>query len=79
MTTPLAKPVTRKTSTPYRGRPLIVALYPGDIIGLRQLRTRKEYRLPLAWIYEMAVKAEVARSKAERAKKKRKKKEEDKP
>ena len=69
MTTALEKPVARKTSAPHRGRQMIVTLYPGDVIGVRHLRTRKEYQLPLAWIFDMAVKAEVNRQRAERAKK----------
>jgi hypothetical protein len=69
MTTALSKPIARKTATPHRGRQLIVTLYPGDVIGVRQLRTRKEYTVPLSWVYDMGVKAEVNRQRAERAKK----------
>lgn len=65
--TPLLKPVTRMGSVPCYGRPLVVTIYPGDIIGVRQARTRTEYSVPLSWVYSMAVKAEVARKKAEKA------------
>lgn len=54
--TPLLKPVTRMGSVPCYGRPLV-----------RQARTRTEYSVPLSWVYSMAVKAEVARKKAEKA------------
>lgn len=36
--TPLSKPVTRLGSVPSYGRPLVVTLYPGDVIGVRQAR-----------------------------------------
>lgn len=65
--TPLSKPVTRMGSVPCYGRPLVVTIYPGDIIGVRQARTRTEYTVPLSWVYSMAVKAEVARKKAEKS------------
>jgi hypothetical protein len=65
--TPLSKPVTRMGSVPCYGRPLVVTIYPGDIIGVRQARTRTEYTVPLSWVYSMAVRAEVARKKAEKA------------
>jgi hypothetical protein len=70
--TPLERPIARRTAGLHRGRQLVVTLYPGDIIGVRHLRMRKEYTLPLAAVYDMAVKAEVARARAERAAKKRK-------
>jgi hypothetical protein len=34
---------------------------------VRQSGTRKEYTIPLSWVYSMAVKAEVARKRAEKA------------
>ena len=67
MTTALERPVSRKTAAPHRGRQLIVTLYPGDVIGVRHLRRRKEYQIPLAWVYDTAVKAEVLRQRAEKA------------
>lgn len=71
MPTHLQRPVTRQTEGRHRGRPLVVTLYPGDIIGVRQARTRTEYTIPLAWVYDAAVKAEVTRQRAEKAKRKR--------
>lgn len=72
MATSLNRPVVRKTTTPHRGRRMVITLYPGDVVGVRHERARKEYQIPLAWVYDMAVKAEVQRQKAERAKKKKK-------
>lgn len=65
--TPLNKAVNRMGCVPYRGRRLVVTLYPGDVVALRQERTRKEYSVPMSWIYEMAVKHEVRQAKAEKA------------
>lgn len=65
--TPLLKPVKRRGCMPVMGRTLAVTLYPGDVIGVRQSGTRKEYTLPLSWVYSLAVKTEVVRAKAERA------------
>jgi hypothetical protein len=65
--TPLAKRVQRRGTLPVFGRTLAVTLYPGDVIGVRQSGTRKEYTLPLSWVYSLAVKTEVLRAKAERA------------
>lgn len=48
--TPLLKPVTRMGSVPCYGRPLVVTIYPGDIIGVRQARTRTRWPLVLALI-----------------------------
>jgi hypothetical protein len=64
--TPLTKPVTRKAG-PHRGRLLIVTLYPGDVIGVRHERTRKEYQVPLSWVYDTGVKMAVNAAKAEKA------------
>ena len=66
--TPLTKPVTRSTLYKHRGRHLVVTLHPGDVLGVRHFRTRKEYVIPLSWCFDAAVKAEVARIKAERKK-----------
>lgn len=71
MATVLNRPVTRKTTMPHRGRQMVVTMYPGDVIGVRHERRRKEYQVPLSWVYDMAVKAEVMRQKAERAKRKK--------
>lgn len=68
MTTALEKPVKRVTNGTHRGRTMVVTLYPGDVIGVRQSRTRKEYSIPLAWVYDAAVKAEVQRKRVEKKK-----------
>jgi len=47
MTTPLHKPVRRKTQDPesfVQGDPIIVALEPGDMIAMRQAGRRTWYR-----------------------------------
>jgi hypothetical protein len=67
--TPLQKPVTRRaTFTRDAGRLLVVTLHPGDVIGLRLYGTRREYTTTIGAVYSVAVKAELARRKAERAK-----------
>lgn len=48
---------------------LAITLYPGGVLGIRELRRRKEYRVLIAGILERAVVAEVAaRAKARRTK-----------
>ena len=60
MTTALSRKVKRRTEAPHRGRRLVVTLYPGDMIGLRQERRRTEEIISLAGVYDFAVKARVA-------------------
>jgi hypothetical protein len=48
-----------------RRRQLVVTLYPRGTIGVRASRLRTEYELPLDFVYELAVRAHVARRKAE--------------
>ncbi len=68
--TDLNKPVRRRTSTSVRdgGRPrrIVVTLYPGDYLGLRQEGTRREETIALEAIYSAAVKARVLRERAEK-------------
>lgn len=64
--TKLVKPVKRTAETSRVD--LVVTLYPGAVIGLRQKRCRKEYCLPLLSVFRMAIEAEQARVKAERRK-----------
>lgn len=64
MTTPLKKAVRRRTEAPHRGRRLVVSLLPGDVIGLRPERTRREEFVSLAAIYDFAVKARVLSERA---------------
>ena len=69
MTTPLSKPVARKSLTngPNRRR-FVVTLAPGDVIGFRDERRRHIYWLTLTACYEMAVRAEVERIRIEKRK-----------
>jgi hypothetical protein len=66
--TPLQKPVRRLSqSNGVNRRQYIVTLAPGDIIGFRDARTRTTYWTPLALCYAQAVRAEVARQRAEKS------------
>lgn len=69
MTTPLSKPVARKSTGngPNRRR-FVVTLAPGDVIGFRDERRRKMYWLPITACYEMAIRAEVERVRIEKRK-----------
>jgi len=66
--TDLRKVVRRRAvSAAYRGRRLVIALHPGDLIGLREERTRREYFLPVGYAYQVAVRLEVERRKRAKA------------
>ena len=65
--TPLKKAVRRRTEAPHRGRRLVVTLMPGDVIGLRPERTRREEYVSLAALYDYAVKARVLSERAAKA------------
>ncbi len=77
MTTALARKggrsgvVKRRTLSPHRGRRLVVALYPGDLIGLRQERSRTEYVITLAGVFDFAARVHAERARAERAAKRK--------
>lgn len=64
--TKLTKPVKRTTETSRAD--LVVTLYPGSVIGIRQKRCRKEYTLPLLTVFRYAIEADQARVKTERRK-----------
>lgn len=50
-----------------RSRPIVVELMPpGEVIGFRLKGTRQTYYLPIATCYRDALRAELARQKAER-------------
>ena len=55
------KRVTTDTEIKYAGkyRQFVVALYPGDVIGLRPLGTRQEKRTTLRAVYDLAQKQEA--------------------
>lgn len=66
MPTKLTRPVRRITQVVVeRRRALVVTLYPRGTLGVRASRLRTEYELPLDVIYELAVRAHVARRKAD--------------
>ena len=62
--TRLAKPVTRTAmcAVPHGVNPtLVITLYPGGVIGLRESRRRKEYTVAAGTLYAQLVGAEVRR------------------
>ena len=70
--TNLNKPVSRRTTRltirdRSKRRPLIVTLFPGDVLGLRLLGTRKTEMLDLEACYAMAVRQRVAADRAIKA------------
>jgi len=65
--TTLHAPVTRRVAGVVR-EDLVVTLYPSHLLGIRALRTRREYTLPLATIYRLAIEADLAARRAARRK-----------
>ena len=65
--TDLRKPVKRRTVAPHRGRRIVVSLLPGDVLGFREERTRREYLLTIAGGFEYAVRLEVERRRRDKA------------
>lgn len=67
--TTLNRPVRRSTANATvfeRGhRRIVVTLHPGDCIGLRLERTRREYLLPLADVYQIAAARTILRARAD--------------
>ena len=55
-------------NTAERGRPIIVTLEPGDVIGFRLKGTRKTFRTTLYHCFMEAAKAEAERVRMERRK-----------
>lgn len=67
--TELNKPVTRRTRLPHRrGRRLVVTMLPGDVIELREERTRTAFYLTIGAAFDVAVKMYVAAKRAEKRK-----------
>ena len=62
--TELRKRVSRRTLGAHRGRRIVVSLHPGDVLGFREERTRREYLLSIAGAYTYAVRLEVERRRA---------------
>ena len=70
--TPLRNKVRRRTVTPvYGGRRLVVTLHPGDVLGFREERTRREYLLSVSAAYVYAVRLAVAARRTEKQNRKR--------
>lgn len=69
--TDLTRRVKRRTVGSHRGRRIVVSLQPGDVLGFREERTRREYLLSIESAYIYAVKLEVIRRRAEKAEKRR--------
>lgn len=60
------KPTRRRVTArvPHGVTPqLIVTIYPGGIIGLRENRRRKEYQLDCGTLYVAAIRAELRRGR----------------
>lgn len=67
ITRPLKRESAAAVHSGGRARMIIIELRPpGDLVGFRLERTRTTYSLPVAWCYREAVRAEMARQKAER-------------
>ena len=65
--TPLRKAVHRVTAgTVHGGRRLIVTMHPGDVLGFREERTRREYFLSIGAAYTYAVRLAVAARRVEK-------------
>ena len=57
MPTDLRKTVIRRCTSPYnhRGKRLVVALEPGDVITIREERSRKSFSAPLSRVFIQVV------------------------
>ena len=65
--TPLRTPVRRRAvGTVHGGRRLVVTLHPGDVLGFREERTRREYLLSIGAAYTYAVRLAVAARRVEK-------------
>lgn len=62
----------RRTVEPFdhRGRRIVIALEPGDVISTREERTRKWYRAPISKVHAQIVKWNVDAQKREKKQKK---------
>jgi len=70
MTTPLHKPIRRRSNENVRcaGKPraLVVSLYPNGLIGIRPAGTRREETTSIEATYHRAIKERVLREATER-------------
>jgi hypothetical protein len=64
----LKKPVSRRTETrvSHAIAALVITLYPGGLIGIREARRRKEIKLDAGQLYLAAVAQEAAESRKRR-------------
>jgi hypothetical protein len=70
--TPLKKSVSRvSTGNGVNRRQFVVQLAPGDVIGFRDVRTRRWSWTTLAHCYALAVRQQVAKERADRAAKRK--------
>ena len=67
--TDLRKRVKRRTVGQHRGRRIVVTLHPGDVLGFRQERLRREFILSVGGAYDYAVMLEVERRRREKREK----------
>jgi hypothetical protein len=67
--TALTRPVKRTATcaVPYGVNPsIVIALYPGGVIGLREARQRKEYQVAAGTLYGQLVAAEAEKQRRDR-------------
>lgn len=60
--TPLNKTLSRRSLVPHRGRRIVITLYPGDLLALREERRRTEFQEPIAAIFDWMAKREAQRA-----------------
>ena len=68
--TTLTRPVKRETAARYRGRPLIVEIYPGFIV-LREKKTRRAVTVTYETVLELGYKLLARQKQAEKVQEKR--------
>lgn len=71
--TDLTKPVSRRTKDGTRttkGKRIVITLYPGDVIGLREERTRTTFVLPVEKVFQYAARVHAEAKRAARKSKK---------
>jgi hypothetical protein len=70
MTTELLKRVERVTLLPHRGRKLVIALLPGDLLEIREKGRRTREVISIAGVFDYAIITRVAHERFEKKKKK---------
>ena len=70
MPTDLRKTVIRRCTEPHdhRGKRLIVALEPGDVISIREERSKKHFSAPLAKVFRQIVRRNLESQSPKRRK-----------